>query len=117
TDTTAAAPPIRGGEWLLHGARPEDVFTPEQITDEHRLIAQTAQEFVDNEVLPKLGRLEEKDWNLARDLLKRAGALGLLGVDARHASAGRQLRADRREDVDHQRRLRRSLRRLCESGW
>src|SRR5437016_2417861 len=81
TDTTAAAPPIRGGEWLLHGARPEDVFTPEQITDEHRLIAQTAQEFVDNEVLPKLGRLEEKDWNLARDLLKRAGALGLLGVD------------------------------------
>ena len=42
------------------------VFTPEKLTDEHRLIGRTADEFVDNEVLPELDRLEQKDWALAR---------------------------------------------------
>ena len=44
TDTTV----LRGGEWLLHAADPASVFTPETLTDEHRLIGRTAQEFVDN---------------------------------------------------------------------
>jgi len=79
--TTTATPVLRGGEWLLQAADAESVFTPERLSDEHRLIGQTAQEFVDNEVLPKLDRLEEKDWALARDLVKRGGDLGLLGVD------------------------------------
>ena len=57
------------------------VFTPERLTDEHRLIARTAAEFVDNEVLPALDRLEQKDWDLARQLVKRCGELGLLGAD------------------------------------
>ena len=77
TETTI----LRGGEWLLQATSPDDVFTPERMTEEHRLIGRTAQEFVDNEVLPNLDRLEEKDWSLARDLVRRAGALGLLGVD------------------------------------
>src|SRR6266542_590108 len=79
---------LRGGEWLLQSPAGDAVFTPERMTEEHRLIAQTAQEFVDNEVLPALDRLEQKDWALARDLVKRAGSLGLLGVDVPEAYGG-----------------------------
>src|SRR5437870_9699507 len=71
----------RGGEWLLQSGEPDDVFTPERLTDEHRLIARTAEEFVANEILPVLDKLEEKDWSLARQLVKRAADLGLMGVD------------------------------------
>ena len=89
--TTAVAPTLRGGEWLLHASDSAGVFTPEQLSEEHRLIAQTVADFVDNEVLPVLDRLEQKDWALARDLVQRAGALGLLGVDAPEAYGGVQL--------------------------
>ena len=62
---------LRGGEWLLQPPHAASVFTPERLTDEHRLIARTAQEFVDNEVLPVLDKLEQKDWDLARKLVQR----------------------------------------------
>src|SRR5688572_19352517 len=70
----------KGGSWLLEDTAPADVFTPEKLTDEHRLMAQTAQEFVDNEVLPATERLETKDWELARSLMRRAADLGLFGI-------------------------------------
>ena len=79
---------LRGGEWLLQPAIADSIFTPERLTDEHRLIAQTAQEFVDKEILPVLAQLEEKDWALARRLVKRAGDLGLLGVDVPEVYGG-----------------------------
>jgi len=81
-------PILRGGEWLLQAADADSVFTPERLTDEHRLIARTAQEFVENEVLPVLDQLEQKDWSLARKLVRRGGDLGLLGVDAPEAYGG-----------------------------
>src|SRR5262245_10779999 len=88
--TTAAVSTslLRGGEWLLQPTDPGSVFTPERLSDEHRLIARTAQDFVDNEVLPVLDRLEQKDWALARQLVQRGGDLGLLGVDAPEAYGG-----------------------------
>src|SRR6185369_14975975 len=83
TDVTVSAVPSTpiGGGWLLEAPAVDAVFTPERVTDEHRLIAQTAGAFVRNDVLPVLDRLEQKDWTLARQLLKRCGDLGLLGVD------------------------------------
>jgi alkylation response protein AidB-like acyl-CoA dehydrogenase len=78
----------RGGSWLVEATEAADVFTPEKLSDEHRLIGQTATEFVTNEVLPKLDQLERKDWELARRLVRRAGELGLLGVDAPEAYGG-----------------------------
>lgn len=71
----------KGGAWLIEATDPASVFTPERVSDEHRLIAQTAQEFAAKEVVPNIDRLEQKDWGLARHLLRRAGELGLLGVD------------------------------------
>jgi len=82
---------LRGGEWLLQGSDPASVFTPERTTEEHRLIAQTVADFVDNEVLPVLDRLEEKDWDLARQLVRRCGDLGLLGVDVAETYGGVEL--------------------------
>src|SRR6476661_4019315 len=82
---------LRGGEWLLKSSDPSGVFTPERLTEEHRLIAQTVNDFVDKEVLPVLDRLEEKDWGLARNLVRRAGDLGLLGVDVPEAYGGVQM--------------------------
>src|SRR5215510_3653659 len=86
--TTTAPTGLSGGEWLLQAADADSVFTPERLSDEQRLIGQTTQEFVENEVLPKLDRLEAKDWGLARDLVKRGGELGLLGVDVPEAYGG-----------------------------
>jgi alkylation response protein AidB-like acyl-CoA dehydrogenase len=79
--TTTTPPVVHGGSWLTGDADPATVLTPERLSEEHRLIGQTAEEFVDNEVLPVLGRLEAKDWALARTLVKRCGDLGLLGTD------------------------------------
>jgi alkylation response protein AidB-like acyl-CoA dehydrogenase len=67
------------------------VFTPERLTDEHRLITQTVAQFVDQEVLPQLERLDHKDWNFARHLVERCAELGLLGVDVAEADGGLQL--------------------------
>src|SRR5687767_6309463 len=70
----------KGGSWLLDDTTSSDVFTPEKLSEEHRLMARTTTEFVDNEVLPSLERLESKDWELARSLVRRCGELGLLAI-------------------------------------
>ena len=78
----------RGGSWLIEETAPDAMLTPERLSDEHRLIAQTADEFVTTEVAPALERLEQKDWDLARALVKRSGELGLLGTDVPEAFGG-----------------------------
>ncbi|MDQ3069199.1 MAG: acyl-CoA dehydrogenase family protein [Acidobacteriota bacterium] len=69
----------KGGGWLVTAAT--DIFTPERLSDDHRMIAQTAHEFMTNEVMPAIDRLEQKDWTLARALVAKGGALGLIGTD------------------------------------
>ena len=86
--TTTETTILRGGEWLIQPSETDAVFTPERLTEEHRLIGRTAQDFVDNEVLPKLDQLETKDWALARELVKLGAGLGLLGVDVPEAYGG-----------------------------
>jgi len=78
----------RGGAWLIEDSPASPVFTPEQFSDEHRLIGQTAGEFMTSEVAPALERLEQKDWDLARRLVRRAGELGLLGTDVPESFGG-----------------------------
>jgi alkylation response protein AidB-like acyl-CoA dehydrogenase len=79
--TTAEQTTIRGGAWLIEDTDASTVMTPEKLSDEHRLIGQTAAEFIDNEVMPSKERLEQKDWPLNRELLAKCGALGLLGTN------------------------------------
>jgi len=77
--TTSAKTP--GGIFLLSEPRPDEVFTPEDFDDQHRLIARTAEEFADKEIMPVAGKLEQKDYALCRELLKKASDLGLTSVD------------------------------------
>ena len=72
---------IKGGSFLLEDHDPQEVFTPEDISDEHRMIAQTAREFTEKEVLPLDEEIESKDYKLTRELLRKAGELGLLSID------------------------------------
>jgi alkylation response protein AidB-like acyl-CoA dehydrogenase len=77
--TTTTLKAALGGSFLLESPRPEDVFTPAELTDDQRLIGQTAEEFVTKEVTPHIAELEEKKPGLLPQLLKKAGELGLLG--------------------------------------
>ena len=79
--TTTITTARRGGAWLLDDVPPAESFTPERMTEEQRLIAQTTREFVVNEVVAQNDQLETKDWDLARRLLRRCGELGILGTD------------------------------------
>jgi alkylation response protein AidB-like acyl-CoA dehydrogenase len=81
----------KGGLWLLEETEPASVFTPEKLSEEHRLMAQTVEEFVATEVMPQIDQLETKDWNLARTLVERAGELGLLGISVPEQYGGLDL--------------------------
>jgi alkylation response protein AidB-like acyl-CoA dehydrogenase len=71
---------IKGGAFLIEERRPEEIFTPEDFTEEQRMIADTTREFIDNEVRPRIPELEQKDWALARELVKQSADLGLVGA-------------------------------------
>ncbi len=72
---------IKGGSFLIEQRSPEEVFTPEDLSEEQRMIGDTTREFVDNEVIPNLPAMEQHDWELARQLVHKAGELGLLGAN------------------------------------
>jgi alkylation response protein AidB-like acyl-CoA dehydrogenase len=72
---------IKGGSFLIEERRPDEIFAPEDFTEEHRMIAETTREFVDNEVRPAIDELEQHNWQLARDLIKKAADLGIVGAN------------------------------------
>src|ERR1700690_1225980 len=79
----------RGGAFLLTPVRPEDVFTPADFSDDQRLIGQTAEEFVQKEVMPAVPELEaHNDEHLMAQMLKKAGEIGLLGGGIPEAYGG-----------------------------
>jgi alkylation response protein AidB-like acyl-CoA dehydrogenase len=82
---------VKGGSFLIEQRTPAEVFTPEDFTDEHRMILDTATEYIDNEVRPNLPALENHAWEVARDLLKKAGDLGLLGANIPEEYGGMNL--------------------------
>jgi len=91
--TTSSAPgvSISGGSFLLETRPPEDIFTPEDFSEQHVLIAQTAEEFAQKEIIPNIEKMEHKDFSITRDLLKKAGDLGLSGVEIPETYGGMEL--------------------------
>jgi alkylation response protein AidB-like acyl-CoA dehydrogenase len=71
---------VVGGSFLIEERTPEEVFTPEDFTEEHRMIADTARQFMDGEVRPRTAELEKKDWQLARELVQKGAELGFIGA-------------------------------------
>src|SRR5436190_14222091 len=72
---------VKGGSFLIEERSPSEIFTPEDFNEEHRMIADTTRQFMDAEVLPRINELENKDWKLARALVKQAAELGLVGAN------------------------------------
>src|ERR1700691_5914399 len=93
--TTTAIPKtktkILGGGFLLEERQTAEVFTPEDFTDQHQMIGQTAEEFAVNEIVPNVEKIEHKDFSISRDLLKKAGELGLSGVEVPEAYGGLEM--------------------------
>ncbi len=81
----------KGGSWLLEETPAGDVLTPAMLTDEHRMIGRTADEFMTGEVLPATEQLETKDWDLARRLVRKCGEVGLLATDVPERFGGVEL--------------------------
>jgi alkylation response protein AidB-like acyl-CoA dehydrogenase len=77
--TSVAVALNRGGAFLITSSRPEDIFTPADLSDDQRLIGQTAEEFVQKELTPEIPALEQHKEGLMAQMLKRAGEIGLLG--------------------------------------
>jgi alkylation response protein AidB-like acyl-CoA dehydrogenase len=91
--TTTAIPKtkILGGGFLLEERQTAEVFTPEDFTDQHQMIGQTTEEFAVNEIVPNTEKIEHKDFSISRDLLKKAGELGLSGVEIPEAYGGLEM--------------------------
>ncbi len=78
----------KGGSFLIESCRPEEIFTPGDLSDDQKLIGQTAEEFIAKEVLPLANELEQHKEGLMVSLLKKAGELGLLGGGVPEAYGG-----------------------------
>jgi alkylation response protein AidB-like acyl-CoA dehydrogenase len=82
---------ILGGSFLLEERQTADVFTPEDFSEQQQMIGQTTEEFAVNEILPQAEKIEHKDYSVSRDLLKKAGDLGLSGVEIPEAYGGLEM--------------------------
>jgi hypothetical protein len=93
--TTMVAPVMAkrvvGGAFLIEDLGPNDIFTPEDFSPEQKQIADVAVAFSENEVLANAAAIEGKDWSMNRKLMKKAGELGLLGIDVPEEYGGLEM--------------------------
>jgi butyryl-CoA dehydrogenase len=89
--TQVMAKAAKGGSFLTEERSPLDIFTPEDLSEEHRQIAKTAVEFTANEVVPAAQEIEAKNFPVIRGLLRKAGELGLMAVDVPEAYGGLEM--------------------------
>ena len=78
--TMVALPKTKGGGFLIEDAKPHDIFTPEDFTDEHRAIAKTTEDFWKNEVAPNLDAIQHQEPGLAISIVRKSAKLGLTSI-------------------------------------
>jgi len=80
---TAVLPKTKliGGSFLIQEHNIDDVFTPEDLSEEHQQIVQTTQEFAKNEIIPNLEKIEHKEFAVTRELIRKACEIGIGNVD------------------------------------
>ena len=71
---------VKGGEFIIKDSEPEDIFTPEDFSQEHIMMKESVQEFIDREIWPYKERFEKKDYEFTKQCMQKAGELGFLGV-------------------------------------
>ncbi|MBE7684891.1 acyl-CoA dehydrogenase [Tenacibaculum piscium] len=79
---------LRGGQFLVRETKCEDVFTPEDFTEEQKMMKEAVMEFNDREIMPHKARFEAKDYALTQEVMGKAGELGFLGVSVPEAYGG-----------------------------
>lgn len=79
---------LRGGQFLVKETKCEDVFTPEDFSEEQQMMKESVKEFIDREVWPNKERFEKKDYALTEEIMRKAGELGFLGISVPEAYDG-----------------------------
>lgn len=81
----------KGGAFLMEETAPETVFSPEEFSDELKMIGQTTKDFCENEVIPNISKLEKMEPGLNEELLRKLGDMGLLGIEIPEEYGGTDL--------------------------
>src|SRR5262249_31840155 len=81
TETKSPVLAAKGGSFLVEDRGPDEVFTPEDFTEEQKMIAETAAEYMERDVMPRLPEILALRYETTRELLRKAGELGLLGIE------------------------------------
>src|SRR5664279_2452453 len=79
-DTTTTASQLKGGEWLIKESDPFEMYTPEDFTEEQRMVKDMCHQFLLSEVIPVIDRIDKAEPGLMQSLLNKAGEQGLLGA-------------------------------------
>jgi alkylation response protein AidB-like acyl-CoA dehydrogenase len=79
---------LRGGQFLVKETKCEDVFTPEDFSEEQRMMKESVMEFNDREIIPYKARFEAKDFALTEEVMRKAGEMGFLSVAVPEAYGG-----------------------------
>ena len=82
---------IKGGSFVLDELQADRLFTPEDFSEEHKMVGDMTAKFVEDRVVPVLDRIEKHEFELSVGLLREAGELGLLGADVPEAYGGYQM--------------------------
>jgi len=82
---------LRGGQFLVKVTNCEDVFTPEDFTEEQNMMKEAVIEFNDREIIAHKPRFEAKDYALTEECMQKAGELGFLGVAVPEAYGGMEM--------------------------
>src|SRR2546428_7475712 len=81
----------KGGSFLIEETVAPDIFTPEDLTEEQTMIRDMTEQFVEDEVLPQVEKIEQQQWDVTVALLRRCGELGLLGIEVPEKYGGENL--------------------------
>ncbi len=82
---------LKGGEYLIKEMSCADVFTPEEFTDEQKQIAETTEQFIQNEIVPNIDEIEKQNFELVIEGMRKCGELGLLMMDSPEEYGGLEL--------------------------
>ena len=82
---------MKGGEYLIAEVACEDIFTPEDFSDEQRQFAETTEQFVEKEIVPHLEEIENQNFDLVVEGMRKCGEIGLLMMDAPEEYGGLEL--------------------------
>ncbi|MBB3699630.1 acyl-CoA dehydrogenase family protein [Flammeovirga yaeyamensis] len=79
---------IKGGEFLIRESEANEIFTPEEFSEEQVMMAQATKDFIDTEITPNSKKIDGHDWELVENIFKKAGELGLLGISVPEEKGG-----------------------------